>query len=373
MNQFEIDLLASIKKLHADRSQQLDPKMRNHVAYLTTIYDNLDDSTKQHQLVSEMAFTAMLTKELLANGWTQLRSPFTDNGTTDIVSHWYIFGKNQRKLEIVVGDPYRGTDPDLVITDHCSFNRGANKIFNVGPELFGLHENSVAATYQNCMPTKLFNCFMSAGNVTRQLCFYELVRKNLINHGAVSYLLNDQYDPVNTNESRIKRYHEIKQDPLVDIFDHEHKLMVDQIPFKNFDSSLEQAIADSKVSLVVETMSLSDHEMFLTEKTFRALLMPRPFCLYVTGQQAGAVEYLRQVGFDVYDDIVDHSYDSISDPIQRLLAILEQIEKFRSFDYTLDILNDFDSRAWKNLQIIKQLRANLPQRYHTLLSELKTI
>jgi hypothetical protein len=350
----------------------MHPSANNQIAYLRTIYNNLDDSNRSHQLVSELAFTLMLANDLVADGWTQTRSPLSRHYAID-GGNWWIFNKNQRKLEIIIGDPYKGTDPDLIITDHCSFNRSANKIFNVGPELFGLHENSVANAYHNRTPKKLFNCFMSTANVTRQLCFYELIRKNLINDGAVSYLLNDQLDPVNTNESRVARYQEIKQDPLVDIFDHEHQLMLDQIPFKNFDSSLEQAIADSKISLVVETMSWSDQEMFLTEKTFRAVLMPRPFCVYVTGRQSGAVEYLRNLGFDVYDDIVDHSYDSISDPIQRLLAILEQVEKFRSFNYTEDNLLDFDSRAWKNLQIIKQLRANLPQKYCALLSELKAI
>jgi hypothetical protein len=149
--------------------------------------------------------------------------------------------------------------------------------------------------------------------------------------------------------------------------------MAGRIPFKNFESSLEQAIIDSKISLVVETSSDSGQGIFLTEKTFRSLMMPRPFYLYVAGYKTGAVESLRRIGFDVYDDIVDHSYDSIVCSTQRLLAILEQIEKFRQFEYTPKILLDFESRARYNLQLIKQLRANLPQKYQTVISQLKAI
>lgn len=373
MSNFEARFAAAVDQVISSMaSNKLSSTVNSHFVYLSSIYKNLNDNKCPHQLVGEIALSMMLSNDLrIARGWKLIRSPLGEY--VDVQGgNWWILHKGQSKLEIILGDPYHGTDPDLVVTDHVQFEQAAT-LFNLGPEIFGLHENSVEFQYQNRMPTRLFNCFMSGANVSRQYCFYQLVRKNLIKDGAVSYLVNDQKDPENSNDSRLKRYHKIKQDPLVEIFDHEHNFMAGRIPFKNFESSLEQAIIDSKISLVVETSSDSGQGIFLTEKTFRSLMMPRPFYLYVTGYKTGAVESLRRIGFDVYDDIVDHSYDSIVCSTQRLLAILEQIEKFRQFEYTPKILLDFESRARYNLQLIKQLRANLPQKYQTVISQLKAI
>jgi hypothetical protein len=38
---------------------------------------------------------------------------------------------------------------------------------------------------------------------------------------------------------------------------------------------------------------------------------------------AGAVAYLRNQGFDMYDDVIDHGYDSIQDPVQRMFSAIE--------------------------------------------------
>ena len=40
----------------------------------------------------------------------------------------------------------------------------------------------------------------------------------------------------------------------------------------------------------------------------------------------GTVQCTRELGFDVFDDIVDHSYDNIEDPSKRIDEILNQIE-----------------------------------------------
>ena len=37
----------------------------------------------------------------------------------------------------------------------------------------------------------------------------------------------------------------------------------------------------------------------------------------------GIVDFLRKLGFDMFDDVVDHSYDSIIDPLDRLCAAVD--------------------------------------------------
>jgi hypothetical protein len=46
----------------------------------------------------------------------------------------------------------------------------------------------------------------------------------------------------------------------------------------------------------------------------------------------GLIELLRKLGFDVYDDIVNHSYDLESDPIKRLDLILDELDRLTKID-----------------------------------------
>ena len=38
------------------------------------------------------------------------------------------------------------------------------------------------------------------------------------------------------------------------------------------------------------------------------------------------LKYIRKLGFDLFDDIIDHSYDLIEDPIERIKAVVDQLE-----------------------------------------------
>ena len=63
---------------------------------------------------------------------------------------------------------------------------------------------------------------------------------------------------------------------------------------------------------------------FLTEKTFKALKNAQLF--FVAGGP-GSIENLRRLGYDVFDDWLDHSYDSILDATDRLTALSRSISK----------------------------------------------
>ena len=105
-------------------------------------------------------------------------------------------------------------------------------------------------------------------------------------------------------------------------------------PIFNRPVSFEQACASSWLNLVVETYA-GDTTITFSEKTFRTLLTPAPWLLFAC---RNTVEYLRQLGFDVLDDVVDHSYDpqfqsghngieKISNWIRHAVGILPLIKK----------------------------------------------
>ena len=81
------------------------------------------------------------------------------------------------------------------------------------------------------------------------------------------------------------------------------------------------------MSLVIETYFNDNRVIALSEKTFRALQMPRPFLLFAS---KGTIQYLESIGFKIISDLVDHSYDQEENWVVRQTMILDQLEKVLS-------------------------------------------
>ena len=74
--------------------------------------------------------------------------------------------------------------------------------------------------------------------------------------------------------------------------------------------------------LISET-EFSGHSIRVTEKTLKALIYGFPFL--VLGPP-GLLRHLRQLGFLSYSDVLDETYDEVSDHQIRLAMVLEQVE-----------------------------------------------
>jgi hypothetical protein len=74
----------------------------------------------------------------------------------------------------------------------------------------------------------------------------------------------------------------------------------------------------TEIEVVLETL-FDDSRLHLTEKTLRPIACGQPFILAST---VGSLSYLRQYGFKTYDSVWDETYDTISDPLERLQAIV---------------------------------------------------
>lgn len=80
----------------------------------------------------------------------------------------------------------------------------------------------------------------------------------------------------------------------------------DQQPFRNHQCYIEEAWVQSYINLVVETYA-GDNTVTFSEKTFRALQTPAPWMLFAC---RNSIAYLRDLGFDVLDDLINHDYDA---------------------------------------------------------------
>jgi len=94
--------------------------------------------------------------------------------------------------------------------------------------------------------------------------------------------------------------------------------------------NLENKITQSFVHLVSETMSTSYHP-FITEKFLYSIVTRG---LFVTYGQPNWHQHLKEFyGFKLYENIFDYSFDLESNPVKRLIKIMEMLLKFKTLSF----------------------------------------
>jgi hypothetical protein len=102
---------------------------------------------------------------------------------------------------------------------------------------------------------------------------------------------------------------------------------------------------DAYVNLVTETIMLP--KIFVTEKTWRPIAAAQ---LFIIVGSPGTVGYLRDIGVDVFDDIIDHGYyDNHPDWQQRIHNAQQVLESLLTQDLE-KIYQQTHSRRLKNVE-----------------------
>lgn len=101
---------------------------------------------------------------------------------------------------------------------------------------------------------------------------------------------------------------------------------------------------ETSFSIVNETRNNLPYD-FITEKTYQCFITLHP-ALYVSNKNH--VQYIRDWGFDVFDDIFDHSYDSIDDHILRINTMFKDNDKILKSG--LELNETLQQRLLKNRQ-----------------------
>lgn len=102
------------------------------------------------------------------------------------------------------------------------------------------------------------------------------------------------------------------------------------------------------IEVVLETL-FDDARWHLTEKSLRPIACGKPFILAGT---AGCLEYLRSYGFKTFGDVIDESYDTIADPVERLGAIIALMKSISQLpaEKKLDLFEQMHKIAEYNKQ-----------------------
>jgi len=103
------------------------------------------------------------------------------------------------------------------------------------------------------------------------------------------------------------------------------------------------------VNVVTETSSQTDNDswrdIFITEKTFKVFAYRQiPLWFAVPG----TVQVVRDLGFDVFDDVFNHSYDTEYDPAKRSDLVVTELYKFIN-DNSIHEINNLRQQLWSRI------------------------
>jgi hypothetical protein len=122
----------------------------------------------------------------------------------------------------------------------------------------------------------------------------------------------------------------------------------------NFERRLKSKYQNSFVEIVTES-SFTAPSFMLTEKVLNSIYGCN-FPIILSG--VGAVAHLRELGFDMFDDIIDHGYDHITNPFDRIVHAVEDNRKLLlDGDYVKQIWLDNQYRFVNNLVVAKNMYA----------------
>lgn len=136
-----------------------------------------------------------------------------------------------------------------------------------------------------------------------------------------------------------------------------------------------QDYESTEIEVVLETL-FDDQRLHLTEKILRPIACGQPFVLAAT---AGSLKYLRDYGFKTFDTVWNEDYDLISDPCQRLQAIITLMKDIAAWDpitrneklKKAQHIADYNKKHFFSekffLKITTELRDNLAHGFKTLM------
>lgn len=103
----------------------------------------------------------------------------------------------------------------------------------------------------------------------------------------------------------------------------------------------------SLLSVVNETNDFSIDNIYLSEKSFKVFAWHQ---IPIFSASPGHVQVIRSLGFDVFDDIIDHSYDCANNQHLHRLKILNAISKFLQSYPTITDVNLLREKIWSRLE-----------------------
>lgn len=153
----------------------------------------------------------------------------------------------------------------------------------------------------------------------------------------ISWQFDQQHDLI--RQSILDGYKEFYRNKKLQIIEYQNIYTTTNGNVDNFINRLTPVYRNSFVEIVTES-SFGAPAYLLTEKVLNSIYGCN-FPIVLSG--VGAIAHLREIGFDMFDDIVDHSYDQIANPFDRIVGAIENNRQL-----LLDA--DHAKQCWKQCQ-----------------------
>jgi hypothetical protein len=115
---------------------------------------------------------------------------------------------------------------------------------------------------------------------------------------------------------------------------------------------------NAPIQLVVESSDQTDigvwRNIFITEKSYKAFAWHQFPLWYAV---PGLVSKLRDVGFDLFDDIINHSYDNEQNPWTRMIAVVQEMQNLVRKGCK-DLRQEHWQRLESNARLVDQIHTN---------------
>lgn len=193
-------------------------------------------------------------------------------------------------------------------------------------------------------PSYQFLCLNNFHKPHRLATIITLDQKKLLSRTAWSYRQNINDEGVN-----VKKILPNYEKNMINFTVPKH---LDQDE-KNFDqnANLNNLYSDALSTLVTETDFLFDKTTSCSEKIYHAIFFGTVPIFIGT---PNSLNVLREHGLDIYDDIIDHSYDHYIDPIQRFAKISDVIEHVSTLRQYQQIRSNLAVRILRNQLLINE-------------------
>jgi hypothetical protein len=115
----------------------------------------------------------------------------------------------------------------------------------------------------------------------------------------------------------------------------------------------EECYLNCYINIITETL-FNSPEIHISEKSFRAFYFMQLPIFVATYNH---VKYLKsRFGFDVFDDLIDHSYDSEPNDEKRMVLVLNEIKRLNdNKDLVIDFYKKNKNRFEKNLELFEEI------------------
>jgi hypothetical protein len=209
--------------------------------------------------------------------------------------------------------PYLNDKNTTVITDNYVACPTQYQVCQLPSSFFGIYHYVPDQTLFD--PVRQVSMSINRIDITRLRILLELVKGSVHNpevleNKFVNFNCWDHSTQTPTlcdlQQNFVKCYNSFNQ-YISTYYRDQYDLVMPLMPLDNHHLDVEQLHLSAFVNMIVETYS-GHNTIAISEKIFRALVTPAPWTVYA-GKYT--VAYLKSLGFDVLDDLVNHHYDSL--------------------------------------------------------------